>query len=500
MSHPPIDVTGAAAALDNNYVLLLTTNSTERAAVEAVLEDRVGAIVHRDTRGAGIGRVAGRFCIHLTGAAGAQDNNSIGSLVRWMTQAPRPRPILVMIVGFAWGNPGRVGLGDVVICSEVRDMNHLRVVKGVQIRIPMTRQSSIGEVEGCASIARRRLPDLRLITGPLASAELYLADDAARDAIIAQVPDVLGGEMEAFDALRDLEVPWLLIKAISDDAGSGVGRDDQAESATAAASSLGPVLKALTEQAQIVGPRADGATARLVRALTGNSLRISRPAGARDAVMEAMNACIPHLMERLSPYGSDQDREGLLGETLAIVIAETVQNAFLHGNATHADCIFNEASVILSDDGNPYDPNTLAGDRGGAQAWRALDRLFLSTGLVAMKRKNPRSGGNSYRFTLRMVDHEIREARLRCSLGRPSMPPGIRGFAFDPECETLFYEAGGVFSYSKQFSVDRDLLDLLEAGKSLIIACRDQRQVQVFQQALSAFLGPKLRIFVGSQL
>lgn len=52
---------------------------------------------------------------------------------------------------------------------------------------------------------------------------------------------------------------------------------------------------------------------------------------------------------------------------------------------------------------------------------------------------------------------------------------------------------------SKHFSVEFELLELLKAGKSLIVACRNERQMLMFQKRLGNFGAPELRIFVKSR-
>ncbi len=502
MSHDPINIVGARAALDKNYVLLLTTNSIERDAVLAVLADSATAVIHRDTKGARIGRISDRLCIHLNGASGAQEQHSIGSLTRWMMTSPQPQPQLIVVVGFAWGNPHLVQEGDIVVASEIRDVNHVRVDKGVQSRRVAPRQSAIGTLDECVTRLPLQADGRRIFSGLLASAELHLSDDDARDAIINQLPEVLGGEMEAFDVVRDLNVPWILIKSVSDYGGDDVDRNRQASAARAAASLIAPMLKALTDEGQLAERRRDSASDRLADALIGHAIHISRPPGDRDAIVDAMNGHVPRLMQRLSSYASDGDGEGLLAETLAVAIVELAQNAFLHGSATHASCTFNETSVTLCDDGFTYDPLNLVGDRGGAQAWKDLDKLFLKTGGVAFTSHATRPRGNTYKFSLILLSSEIREAKRRCRLVDSGPQAGITAsaFVYDPGCETLYYEAGSIYSKSKCFSVESELRDLLQAGKTLIIACRDQRQVQMYQNAFTEFSGPRLRIFVGSRL
>jgi len=502
MAHP-LDVMTAKEALDTNYVLLLTTNSTERDAVREVIGQSADLVVHRDTRGSKIGRLDDRFCIHLNGAAGAQEQNSIGSLTRWMTRAPMPVPQLIIVVGFAWGNPKHCRQGDVIVASRIRDVNHVRVSNGISERRDTPRLSSLGSVEDCVAGLKIAESEGRVLCGELASAEVYLSDTEARDAIIRQFGDLVGGEMEAFDVVRELDVPWLFVKGVSDDGGYGVDRLEQRSAAKNAASLILPLLGAMTVEGLIEQPRRDASAERLADALIGHSFRIGRPAGTRDAVVEAMNREVPRIMQRLSGYALGVEDQDLFAEVLAVAMVEVGQNAFLHGDASYVDCSFNETSVTLSDDGSFYDPASLAGDRGGATAWSDLDRRFLNAGDIAFKRRGSKARGNNYRFTFTTINAEIREAKQKCSISHGfnrSTPLATFGLIFEPTCQTLYYDASNTFSVSKRFSDNDELISLLNGGKSLIIACRDERQVQAFEMSLAAYAGPKLRIFVGSRL
>lgn len=502
MARHDIDIVAAREALNENYILVLTTNSVERDAVSKIMSNAVSAAVSRNTRGARIGFLGNRFCIHLNGAAGAQDADSIGSLTRWMTQAPRPLPQLVLVVGFAWGNPDLVQVGDVIIASKIYDISPVRMINGVSKRRIADRTSSLGSIEPfLADLTASHIVG-KAVCGELASAEIYLSDTEERNAILRQLPDVLGGEMEAFDVVRDLQVPWLFIKAVSDDGGDDVDREQQAIAAGAAASLVLPVLDILTKEGLLETSRDDRASRRLSDALIGQAIRISRPAGTRGPVVDAMNAEVPRLMRRLLGYAPADAGQEAFAETLAVALVEIAQNAFLHGNASHVTCAFNETSISLSDDGSTYDPANLTGQRGGASAWKALKTEFLDLEQIGFSRRVQKPRGNSYKFKFSRIDTEIRNAKERCALttANHTFGDGAPGFVFDPTCDTLYYDATDIFSMSKRFSVDAELLKLLEAGKSLIVACRNESQAATFEHSLAYFAGPKLRIFVMSRL
>lgn len=501
MSKQPINILSSKAALDDNYLLVLTTNTLERDAVRVVLNDDAPASIGRDAS-ARLGRLGGHFCLHINGTAGAQNRQSIGSFVRYMTTVPMPKPKLILIAGFAWGNPALTELGDIVISSFVKDVNHQRAVGGIKERRTAYRESPLGSLQDHLHVLPQPKDCGRIHVGAIASAEIYLADDDERDSIIDQLPDVLGGEMEAFDLVRDLEVPWLFVKSVSDFGGNDTDRSFQPAAARMAAETLPCVISLLQHLEKLEAQRQDDHSGRLLAALMGQTVRIARPEGHRGDVLNAMNAEAPRLIERLSVYSSEKDTDGSLARTLAIAIIEIMQNAFLHGNASHADCSFTETKVTVIDDGHAYDPSLLVGLRGGSLAWNELRELFLNTGQIAFSIGKAKGGGNVYQFKLLLLSEEIRKAKRDCMLVSSGIRvgPSPAVFAASPGCETFYYEAIKIFTFSKIIDDVRDLEALLEAGKSLFVACRDERHVRHYTEALHRFAGSRLRIFVASRV
>lgn len=500
MSKQPIHILSSKAALDANYILILTTNSIERDAVREILQDEAPAEIARRNLGARIGRLEGNFYVHLSGKSGAQDRQSIGSLCKWMTSPPMPRPRLVVVVGFAWGNPNIVNQGDVIVASSIFDISRMSIVHGRQQRRSIPVESAIGSLDDFIPRLARLDEGWRTLAGSLASAEIYLSDSDARDEIISMLPEVLGGEMEAFDLVRDLDVPWLLIKAVSDFAGHDTDTATQPQAAKNAARVLPQMLNMLGHEGVLEAPRNDPDANRLTAAIVGQDIRISRPHGDRGSVVATMNGYVRRLMDRLSNYSSDEDEDGLLPETLAVALVEIAQNAFLHGNATHVDCSFTETRVSLSDDGRRYNPSALFGNRGGAQAWRELKELFLDTDQVEFTQMEKGESGNRYNFTLKLLKAEIRKAKRECRVFPSSQSGGPDRLTHADGCETLYFDATETFSSSKRLDDVTDLARLLDTGKGLFIACRNQRQVAHYRQALAKYADRNLRIFIATRV
>ena len=111
-------------ALDENYVLLLTSNKVERAAVNKVLQNVCDADIARNTRGCNIGQLGRRLALHVTGDSGISKELSVGRIATSLLSDPQfPKPILVLLVGFCWGNPAFANVGSVVVSTHVSSLN-----------------------------------------------------------------------------------------------------------------------------------------------------------------------------------------------------------------------------------------------------------------------------------------------------------------------------------------------------------------------------------------
>ena len=103
MSNGAIDVRHFGGALDNNYVLILTSNSVEKARVNQVIDEQRKAATGIQDRGSKIGFIGQRVVLHVSGESGGSRPGSIGRITsRLLSDAQVPKPCLVALVGFCW--------------------------------------------------------------------------------------------------------------------------------------------------------------------------------------------------------------------------------------------------------------------------------------------------------------------------------------------------------------------------------------------------------------
>lgn len=504
------DIRGEHDALDGNHVLVLTTNSVEKAAVDAVLQGRVSATIGTDNYGCSLARVRDQFALHLTGTSGAQEDLSMGRIVkRHLAKAGMPRPTLVLLIGVGWANPTFAKIGDVLIATEIRALNHQRISSVARDRREVQRLSPIGDVtlaiEGMR-VVRDGEPPGQLIHGPLGSLEVHFADTTARDEVLHQSPGLIGGEMEAWDFAPELgTIPWIILKGVADFGDSEVVRSFQAAATVDAARLLPDLIGRLDQSGLIPKPRINAATDALLDAMAGSSIRISHR-GFEGTLNDHLNNDVgPRLLPRLYRYESDLDPFPSLARYICGALLEIAQNAFRHGRASTVSVEFFETKVVLRDDGRPFDLATLSGERGGAQQIRELVERHGGEGGLTLTSAEGRRGGNVYTLKVNRLSAELRGAKQNCRVhiernvfGGPAA--GLDGLSFNLDCKTVYVDVGRVLMRSRALDIIGAIRALLESGRRVYVGCHDQDDVAVYRAGLKAVAGPSLRIFVASRV
>lgn len=90
-------------ALNNNYVLICTSNVNEKKAVNKIILHRCELVTNMTSLGCSIGLINGKFVIHLTGESGIEANISISRLIiEFIKRESNPNPRLILLSGFCW--------------------------------------------------------------------------------------------------------------------------------------------------------------------------------------------------------------------------------------------------------------------------------------------------------------------------------------------------------------------------------------------------------------
>ena len=498
-----ITVTSMHAALDHNYVLLLTTNTLERDAVINVLVDVKKAEIPADHCGARIGFCDGRFVLLINGTSGTQEETSLNRILHRLFQTHFPKPSAILLVGIGWGNPAHSEIGDVLVSSEVVAANHLRQVSGNAFRRTRRHSSPVGATSELVEILNAAYPNLTVRSGPLVSAELFLGDTAARDELLASATDASGGDMEAHLVVPDLIFPWLIVKGISDYGGDGTDRSEQAKAAKNAASIIPALLNQLSLAERIKPPRHDRQTQALLDVVRGNTIHIGRDDCKDIPLNTYLNDDVgPQLISRFERYASEFNRDGRIIRQLVDVILELTQNTLRHADATSVTIDFGETSIKLEDNGRPFDPTRLdlSTGNGGSKAWHLLKHDFIEAGSIEFSyRDGAGKRPNQSCFKMLALSQALRFARDKCaiSLDWNTSTVGIPKLRFDPNCDTLFFDVSNILMTSRRMGFIDELKSLLADGKGVYICCRDGDEVLEWERELASVATDRLKIFVG---
>ncbi|MDK2757409.1 MAG: hypothetical protein KYX66_11780 [Blastomonas fulva] len=497
-----IHVANYRTTLEGAYGLILTANSVEKLAVDLALAERARADIGRETVGAGLHYADPHIMLHLTGAPGGSQPNSVGRLAKHMLVKPQPRPAFILLVGFGWGDPNKTCIGDVLVATEIASINRRIEQEGTMYQAvrPVNR---LPPASGFASRLQHPAQNFSIVPGPMASLEAFIANNELRDELLAQFPEVVGGEMEAYDFLPDCDqIPWAVIKGVSDHGGNDTDKEAQKLAAANAASLVLPLIRLLAADGHIAAPeRSDMRRQGLESAITGKGMSISWRRDTRYLNDYLNDELWEPLLFRLDQYAGDDAQEGGMLEALTALILEIVQNSIRHGRSPSVEIDFNETKVVVSDQAEAFDLAKLQQSaKGGGDAWRALHESYLSQGYLTFDQKR-KGGRNNYSFRFEKLSQELQIAKRQCSA---SIERGAIGalwqdsevLSYPPKCETLHVDVKKVFLYSRRIDLATAIGSELEAGKKVFIECANADQAAYYQNRLAAHEGPQLRIYV----
>lgn len=217
--------------LANSRVLLLTVTDTERDAVLRAIRPLTGQRPERSF----IGNIAtfdlgiiGRTTLGLAQCS-RQGAGGPGGAQATTTEVIRQwQPDLIIMSGICYGlredwTPPQQ-LADVIVATAIHDLDH-RIEYGDRTELLGDRVSTRSAVVQRLRAASTDWETARVWFGLLLSSQVLVDSEAYRNRLKAEHSRALGGEMEAqglYAAAADADVPWIVVKAVSD---WGVHRD-----------------------------------------------------------------------------------------------------------------------------------------------------------------------------------------------------------------------------------------------------------------------------------
>ncbi|CAB3745483.1 hypothetical protein LMG24238_07619 [Paraburkholderia sediminicola] len=500
------------AALQNNFIFILTSNSKEKGAVNEIIKYRKSVPCAFPSHGLYIGFLGDRPVVHLSGTSGISEKDSISRIAtQFLSDSNLPSPCLVILVGFCWGRPDLTKIGDVLVSREILSLNYSISAAKASKRRPSPFKSSLLfsdelQEELVKTEAARR--DIVVHCGPLASLETLLTDDVARNEILEYRMDTVGGEMEAFGFVPSCQLPWIVVKAVSDFGDSDFSRKSQADAARAAASFIEPLTDILVKFDALPAPRRTSEVAALEDLLVGATLRIE----VDDQILINLNTFLndiigPRVDFKLSQYCSAHEYGSSFARHFCDLLLEVTQNSILHGKSKFVDLKFSAEKIEIIDEGGEFDLENLphqSNGRGGTKAWqRTLDE-YISKNLIEYKfirRKNI----NQYTFSLIKSLAILIEAKKHCTASfTPDafniIMPSKDVFVFDEKCSGVYINVSSIRMSSRRIRIFNAVKELLDEGKYVLIACNDQKEVEELAEELIGLKGENLKIFVDSDI
>ena len=500
-----IEIETHSNVLDGNYILLLTSNSVERLAVNKILTNLCDADLRRDTRGCNLGFLGRQFALHVTGESGISKPLSIGRIAgSLLTDRQFPKPALVLLVGFCWGNPRKAPVGAVILSSHIVSLNEIHETSNGVERAPRHFQSTLELTSALIdSLGVALAPnEVKVIAGPMGSTETLYQNAASRNLLTSQFPDLLGGEMEAF-GLLPINVPWLVVKAVSDLGDGDFNRDMQPIAARTAAETVRQLVTELSREGNTFGRNPDANVSLLEDLMTGDALKLDVRDLAANELNDVLNNRIGRpLQYKLCRYVSVMEYDPEFPSLMCAVLLELMQDAIKHGRANQAIVTLHPTKILIEDDGEGFDPRTLTGLRGGARDWHIARERYFDNGAVQFTATQPSNReGNRYVFALPKTTSVLREIKQKCSM---QIAPDTIGaqygseavLTFDETCQTLYFYAGELRMTSRRISVAKAIRSAMESGHKVYVGCPSERDMVFFKEELKDIIGDNLVVFV----
>lgn len=473
--------------LEENYFLLVTSNSIEKDAVNRILNPKNKVDLKLQSKGCYIGLIDKSIVVHLSGTSGVASADSISRIViEFISNGDIPVPKAVLMAGFCWGNPNNTKPGQTIISNTIYSLNS-SVVKG--------EGRQFKEKIFQSKLANDYLA-AECLNGSMASLETLIAGNDFRDEIISQYPTILGGEMEGFGYIPTLisnDVPWLIVKTISDLADSQFNRDAQEDSAESVANYIPHLIKEVSIELEM--DDSNDSLEHLKNILKGNTIHIKRTEFTEESLNDFLNDIIGPVVESKLQgyfYALDKSGDSTFVRYFCDVILEIAQNSFKHGESKEFEISFHSKAIILQDDGTDFDFSQIEGLRGGATAWKKIKENFIDKAFVCFSHTKP----NIYKFHLENVKDFLSNLREKCSVRiRPGTVGAIQSryqiLEYDESCTSVYLEDKHNRMSSRRHSIIEQVRKLLEKDITVYLSVHNEFEAKEYQDALVDF-GEKL--------
>lgn len=476
--------------LDENYLLIITTNSIEKKAVNNIIELQNKLDINIKTYGCSIGLINETFVIHVTGTSGVSDEVSTSRIImEFISNTTFPNPLLTVMIGFCWGNPNFVKIGDITLCDTIVSLNKKTIDNNKTTYEPKSFTSQL-KMNNMEKEINKTFSNIKI--GTLGSLETRLQCNITRDEILNQFPQLIGGEMEGFGYIPSLhDIPWLIIKTVSDYGDNAFTREEQERSVESAAEAFPMILSILIKNDFFYSKNfVTVQDATLKSLLLGTKLEITKNKFTSDSLNDYLNDYIYPIIElKLVNYRTCSEYNSDFIEIFSCLILEIIQNSFKHAGATKVSIMFNAKNLIIEDDKIGFDLNNIPGERGGAESWDEFKLEFLDEKLVKYSFIK-----NKHKFYMPLVDIEIAKIISDC---RVSIIPSTIGSGFKNEqilsynedCTAVFVDDTQVAMKSRRNDLIDEVRILLQKKLIVYILLNSDRSLKKYKKELSDYVG-----------
>ncbi|QGY32506.1 hypothetical protein [Pantoea cypripedii] len=472
--------------LEGNFILLLTSNSKEKSAINAIINNIYKVTIDEDNRGAYFGMIGNAFVLHLSGESGTINNFSIINVCKaFISNAINPNPALIILSGICWGDPNNTKLGMTIVSDELITANQQTITNAGSIPKTRTFKSLFSIDDDCFS------DNDNVIVGKTCSAELLIKDADFRAKLLALIPDCLGGEMEGFaliPALRDCN--WLMVKTISDFADDDTySRDEQLKFCERLASDIEYIIPRLITSLELPFNIESDEAVLIQDIISGPSIEFN----INNFDYREMNTVLNDsygkvILRKLSNYIDGEVFKDEFMYDMADLILELVQNEFRHNNAVKIIVKFDTKSISFDSGTDFYDISSIEGYNGGAIAWRNVLDKFITSGDIEYLYKSDR-----LEFKLKSFVDKINVIKSRCKVTLDPSKSGYSRFRpaldFDKTCTSVYYDMRGEIMSSRAIGIFEQIEKIVKNDIMVYLSVRDQNQKEKYMKLLSEYEG-----------
>ncbi|MEZ8695457.1 hypothetical protein AB6D15_25075, partial [Vibrio splendidus] len=329
------------------------------------------------------------------------------------------------------------------------------------------------------------------------SLESLIAKTSKRDDILALYPHVLGGEMEAWGFAPSVpNIPWAVVKSVSDFGDNLFNRDGQTLAASHAAKVTRDILGYYQSEGYLKLSSASSKYLPLVNALYGNEIKITNNDVNVTNLNDYLHELSPLIQYKLGYYITGEEYGDDFIKYFSYLILETAQNSFKHGKATEVVINFSDKNVFIQDNGNDFDLNNLVEGqgRGGTFSWVKFKENFLDNRYVKYKFEKKK-----HKFNLVKVNENITRIINDCTAKIVENKIGVGWgetdfLSYEEGCEAVYIDDRQASIPSRRFSLIGEVKRIIESGKLVFVSVSDQEDKALYQ---TLGYGPdKLKIIV----